>query len=55
MCRIDFKVNIWSIHDVPFLKPLCCSPKLLSICGSVLFRRTADRILYGTDEMAIPQ
>ena len=55
LCSMIFlKVNIWSVHPRPFLKPACSSLSLVSITSSILARMILQKTLLGTDSNVTP-
>ena len=49
------RVNIWSIHPLPFLKPVCSCRSLVSMASSIRFKRILQNTLLGVDRSVIPR
>ena len=52
---ICLNVNIWSLHDMPRLKPACSWRSWLSTATRVLSNRTLQNTLPGTESSVIPR
>ena len=55
LCSIMLRrANIWSVHPFPLWNPACSWRSLTSIAPSILFSKTLQNILLGTDIYVIP-